>query len=73
MPPHEETVSTSIEGPENLTRAEVLRVFGATDHELTAALNDGLPENPDGTFRFVAVLAWIECRLGTLHSAKMKR
>lgn len=58
---------------ENMSAGDVLRVFNATREELDGELAEGLPQNPDGTFRFAAVLAWVEWRVGQLREAKGRR
>lgn len=67
---HDETIEKTAEGFENLTREEIRGLFKATDDEIDRAVSMGCPVNPDGTFRFVSVLAWTERTLGEVNGAK---
>jgi hypothetical protein len=57
-------------GFEALDRDQLLKVLDATGEELERGLGLGMPQNGDGTFHFVRVLAWIEKTLGDVHGAK---
>ena len=55
---------------DRLDRAAVLKMFGGTEDELQRALALGMPQNGDGSFHFVRVLAWVEKTVGDLHGVK---
>lgn len=69
MKTHEETTPET-PGFDRLGRAEILQLLGATESELERGLALGLPQNQDGTFHFVRVLAWIERTVGDVHGTK---
>lgn len=67
---HVDAIEKTAEGFENLTREEIRGLFMASDDEIDRAVSMGCPVNPDGTFRFVSVLAWTERTLGEVNGAK---
>ena len=66
-------MATTTQDLNNLTDEQLAKFMQAPIGDIEKLREFGCPSNPDGTWKYVVVLAWTEQRIGEEYSNRSKR